>query len=904
VKDERDRWSEFLSAPIDAVAAGVIGEAWIDRRFGNYEIVARLGAGGMGEVYRARDHRLGRDVAIKVLPTSFIADRDRLARIEREARVLAALNHPNIAAIFGVEDVDSASVLVLELVPGETLAHRLLRGPIPVGEAMPIARQIAEALEAAHAKGIIHRDVKPANIALTPDGVVKVLDFGLAKASDATAADASESPTLTLTAVQDGVRLGTAPYMSPEQTRGQAVDKRTDIWAFGCVLFEMLTGRVAFGGNTTSDFIAAILERDPDWSALPTPTPAAVRRLLRRCLEKDLKGRLPDIAVARLEIDEPSAPLPAPAPTHAFRRAKIGVSFLAMCIASVVLGVWLGSRMRSGRDAAPLERVTFELPLPPGDSWSGAHPMAISDDGQRIVYAARHQGRQQLYLRTLDRADSVPLSGTENAGFAFFSPDGLSVGFFADGMLKKMSLSGATPNALCPAPDPRGGAWGPDGYIVFAPQAGPLFRVSVNGGQPEPLTTLDPDGGEISHRWPQVLPRASGVLFTTLGPKNQLGLAVQAASARQHETIVRDATYGQYVAGHVVYVNHNGEAFATPFDLFKLAPTGRSLPLPERPAVGNPEGNAGLALAGNGTLTYLPKGGDTRLLTIVDPEGRATTVQAPPRAYNHPSVSPDGGRVAVDITAGTGHDVWTFDVANAVLTRATFDGSSESPIWTPDGKSLTFTSSRSGTAAVYVQPADGSGPPVQMLEMRGLLSVNSWSPDGQSLVIMQSHLNLDRLVVADRQRRLGPPLIRSDSSNWNGQVSPDGRWLAFVSDQSGQSEVYVTTFGSSGPVTQVSRDGGQAVLWSPSGRMLFYRRANAIIAVTVISGRSLLTESPKIVMTGDFLSGGEKVTRPDYGVFPDGSLLLLKRDVDSAGARSLSVVLNWSDELRELAKSK
>ena len=662
-------------------------------RLGSYEILSALGAGGMGEVYRARDTRLDRDVAIKILPEAFAADAERVARFQREAKVLASLNHPHIAAIYGLEDADGVKALVMELVEGETLEEKLRHGGLPVDEALSIARQIAEALEAAHERGIIHRDLKPANIKVRPDGTVKVLDFGLAKAFDPTGSSspsATMSPTISMHATQAGVLLGTAAYMPPEQAKGHAVDKRADLWSFGCVLFEMLAGRRPFEGATISDVLAKIIERDPDWNALPAKTPRSIRTLLRRCLEKDPRRRLDSAAVARLEIEEAST---TPTTDGSSRsdvsrgagwplRALVPVAVLAAAVGAVT--TWTVTRPAP---APPLPVSRFAITLPPAQPLAFSindRDVAISADGTRLAYTAGDQA--QLMVRALDQLDAVPLAGIANARAPFLSPDGRWIGFFdrldegvttgpvvQRGALRKVSTSGGPPIAICPLTGAsRGASWGPDDSIVFAtsdPSTG-LLRVPASGGEPEVLTKPDTASGEQDHYFPSVLPGGRGVLFTiTAGGVADRQVAVLDLKTGQRRTLIRSGSQAEYVeTGHLIYTD-GGTLWAVRFDLATLDVLGDPVPLIEQVLT---LGAADFTISRRGTLVYVPVGGGkSRSLVWVTRQGAEEPIAAPPRAYASARLSPDGKRVALQIRDQSG-EIWTWDFAREKLTRLTF----------------------------------------------------------------------------------------------------------------------------------------------------------------------------------------------------------------------------------------
>ncbi len=564
-------------------------------RLGSYEVLAQIGAGGMGEVYQAHDTKLGRDVAIKVLPEAFAHDPGKLSRFQREAKMLAALNHPNIATIHGLEQYRDTSYLVMELVSGDTLAERVNReGPVPIEEALTIAKQIAEALEAAHEKGIIHRDLKPANVKVTTEGKVKVLDFGLAKAfaGEDPGSDPSNSPTLSQAATMQGVILGTAAYMSPEQARGRAVDKRTDLWAFGCVLYELLTGKPAFHGEDITEILAAVVKSEPDWSCLPETTPAAIRLLLRRCLQKDKTLRLRDAGDARIEIHDAVTIAPAvvaatSAPVKSIWREQLAWA-AAAALALTTIASTIGFVLRAPRPSQPTQAVRLNAEIGADASlYTGFGASAIlAPDGTRLVFVATGSDqKQRFYIRLLDQLQATALSGTENARDAFFSPDGQWLGFFADGKLKKISVQGGAAVTLCDVPNDRGGSWGEDGTIVFAKDgASALSKVSSAGGMPQPLTTLDKQAGEITQRWPQVLPGGKAAMFMSSTHQynyEDADIVVYSMASGQRKTVQRGGFYARYLpSGHVVYM-HEGTLFAVPFDLQRLEVTGQPAPILE-----------------------------------------------------------------------------------------------------------------------------------------------------------------------------------------------------------------------------------------------------------------------------------------------------------------------------------
>jgi serine/threonine-protein kinase len=887
------------------------------RRLGPYEILALLGAGGMGEVYRARDTKLGRDVALKVLPEAFAKDPERMARFRREAQVLATLNHPHIASIYGLEDSGGVRALVMELVEGPTLAERLKPGAIPVEEALPIARQIAEALEAAHEKAIVHRDLKPSNVKVTPEGKVKVLDFGLAKAfaGESSATDLSQSPTVTAGATREGVVLGTAAYMSPEQARGKPVDKRTDVWAFGCVLYEALTGRQAFSGETVSDTIAAILGRDPDWQALPASTPAAIRRLLRRCLERDPKRRLQAVGEARIAIEDT---LSGTAEVGEVREPPLqNVSRRAMLwslggLAALSIGVALWTLLRAPSPATR-QIARLVVNVPPGDRLAPGplSHIALSPDGSRLVYVARGVGTNQLYVRPIDRFEAAPIPGTAGAGSPFFSPDGQSVGFFAEGKLKKVSLGGGATLTLCGAPNNRGGGWGPDDTIIFAPSIiTGLFRVSAAGGTPAPLTTVDREKGEFGHRWPETLPGGKAVLFTILTGTSfdDARIGVLSLETGERRVLVQGGTYARYVpTGHVVYARAGG-LLAVPFDLKRLEVTGPPVSILDGVSMNPTYGSAEFSISAEGSLAYVPGGssGGERMLLWVDRTGAAQPLPTPLRSYMSPRLSPDGTRLAVAIT-GANAGVWVYDLGRGTLTRLIESPNFITwPIWTPDGKRITFQSAQSAPSSLlstFWMPADGSDAAEPLTTSEKYRMPGSWSPDGRTLAFTETdpttgfHIGVLTLE-GDRKTR---PFLQTPSNDGGPAFSPDGRWLAYQSGESGRWEVYVRPFPGPGGKLQISTDGGTEPVWARNGRELFYRNGDKMMATAVEAKPTFSAAKPRLLFEGHFEAYINSFD-PNYDVSSDGRrFLMVKASEQESAATQLNVVLNWSDELRRLA---
>ena len=930
----------FAEAPAD-VSAQMVNPAislMTGRRLGSYHLVELLGRGGMGEVYLARDAKLGRDVAIKILPHAFTADPERLARFEREARVLASVSHPNIGAIYGIEEASwsgpaeagyptsRVTALVLELVEGDTLAERIApaagrkRVPLRVQDALDIARQIADALEAAHEKGIVHRDLKPANIKITPAGVVKVLDFGLAKVtSGESVTDESQSPTMSIVArTREGVILGTVTYMSPEQARGLPLDKRSDIWSFGCVLYEMLTGRAPFTGGTVSDIIAGILERDPDWSSLPTGVPTSVRRLLRRCLDKDPKHRLRDIGDARFElVDEAIDPTP-PLSKRGRLIGLLSMTTVAVALTSLILSwtLWWP------RAESPRGVERFVLNLSPQDQFSntGRQAVAISPNGTHIVYSAN--GR--LYVRALDDLNPRPIAGTRGevadnsaARNPFFSPDGRWIGFWQAEQLKKVALTGGAALTVCEASNPWGVRWASDGTILYGEGPAGIWRVSDSGGSPQNIIPME---SGFSAHGPQLLPDGRTIIFTQARERDWDNAAIVAYSQETgaRTVLLRGASDARYVAsGHLVYVS-KGVLLAVPFDAATLTVTGSPVAVVEQVAVaGQPSGAAHFDVSADGTLVYLPASALSgpqlrRTLVWVDRTGRETPVSVAPRTYTVPRLSPDGARAALDIR-DQDNDIWILELTRGTLTRLTSDEAEDrSPIWSTDGQRVFFASNRSGKTMVYSQQANGIGTAEAVGEgsdtglLPNGLAPTGLTPDGQAVIVSEFsasdqrfHIAALRVGVTTRARML----VQTPFNDRNGIVSPNGRWLAYDSDSSGQREVFVRPFPDvANGQWQVSTTGGQTPLWSRDGSELFYiSGGRTLVTVPVGSGTTWQAGVPKPLVSGDYFFGGAGAT---YDVSPDGTrFLMVKNDAEAPAPATVGmiVVQNWTVELRRLA---
>jgi serine/threonine-protein kinase len=903
-------------------------------RLGPYEILSALGAGGMGEVYRARDTKLNRDVAIKILPDLFVADADRIARFQREAQVLASLNHPNIAAIYGLEESNGIRALVLELVEGPTLADRLSQGALSLNETLTIARQIADALEAAHEKGIVHRDLKPANVALTANDQVKVLDFGLAKLARGGAGGASapgelaamtNSPTLTAMMTRAGVILGTAAYMSPEQAKGREADKRSDVWAFGCVLFEMLTRKRAFEGDDVSDTLAAVLRGEPDWKALPQGVPAHVRMIVARCLEKNRQTRFADISTAKFLLNEGSDL--ATGPGLRLGRSMVhtgGWIAAAATVSGIIVGAATWAVMRVPAESPRPVRFAIVPPAAEPLMVGPDRDIAISPDGTQIVYRAG-QGEAHLAVRTVDQLEARSLAGTTgNVRGPFMSPDGQWVGFFSNrNELQKVSITGGPPITLCRvAGGSRGASWGPDDTIVFATSDSTtgLLSVPANGGKPNVLTTPDRGRGEIDHLFPAILPGGRAVLFTiTSSQPEDAQIAVLDLKTGQRKTLIRGGSHAEYVAtGHLVYAAA-GTLRAVRFDLGRLEVLSDPVQVVEH-VMTTGTGAANFAISERGTLVYVPGGVSTgaQSLAWINRQGAEEPIKAPPRSYVIPRLSPDGTRIALDVRDQE-TDIWIWDLAHETLTRLTFDpGFDAWPIWTPDGRRIVFTSGRGGTPNLWWRLADGTGADERLTTSPHDQRPASFSPDGKVLVVREimPKTGVDLMLLGTDGLSTGlrtgkpqtEPLIATTFNEDGGEISPDGQWLAYHSNETGQDQVYVRPFPKveSGK-WQVSTGGGAWPAWARNGRELFYVTASGLMAVSVQITPDFRTTTPTKVVGGQFF---RSQAGRSYDVSADGQRFLMIKNAAAIGqaadatAPRLIVVEHWSEELKARVPTK
>ena len=883
---------------------------------GSYQVTAKIGEGGMGEVYQARDTKLDRDVALKVLPEAFTSDPDRLARFEREAKVLASLNHPNIGSIYGLEEQDGIRALVLELVEGPTLADRIKQGPIPIDEALPIAKQIAEALEAAHEQGVIHRDLKPANIKVKDDGTVKVLDFGLAKAfePDAGSASASLSPTISLTAAatQMGMVIGTAAYMAPEQAKGKVVDKRADVWAFGAVLYEMLTGTRVFAGGDVSDTLAYVLTKEIDWTTLPAKTPTALRHLLRRCLERDPKRRLRDIGDAWPDLEDqgvPTTELSATvvAPTLQVWQRPIPAAMVALVFAAVAgLAVWALTR------PAPDRVVRFPMPLA-GDltfSGTGSPIVAIAPTGDRVAFTATGG----LWLRPLDQMDATLVSGSEGARNPFFSADGQWLGFWADDQLKRVSVSGGAPVTLGATDNPWGASWGADDTVLFGQRDG-IWRVAGTGGTPERVISIE--DGEAVHG-PQLLPGGDLVLFT-LRPAGTASwdasqIVVRSLAGGDRTVLIEGGRDARYVpTGHLVYVL-NGTLLAQVFDLDQRTMRGGPVALVEGVRSNTSTGAAMFSVSSDGALVYVPgsaRGAGERRLVWVDRQGQEEFLNVAAARYWRPRLSPNGTRVAAEIVGDDGTSaIWVADATRGSLSRVTA-GEASSPVWTADGQDVVFASQADGEPGFFRQSADGTGAVERLVTIEGSAAsprAGNWSPDGSRLVFgaMQAPPNIGVLTMEGE--RSWTPLLATDAAEFSPVISPDGQWIAYVSTETGRPEVYVQRFPELGLRQPISTDGGVDPVWSPDGRALFYLGTRGgggvdeMAVVTIDPGPPLSLGTPEVLFEHAPYVGSQGQGR-QYDVDPDGQRFLMLSDAAAGDGGAalrpqINVVLHWFEELK------
>jgi serine/threonine-protein kinase len=876
----------------------------------------------MGAVYEATDTRLGRRVAVKVLHDESLSDPGMLARLEREARLLAALNHPNIAAIHGLEHHDNFMFLVLEYVAGETLADRLTRGALNVKDALGIGRQIAEALEAAHARGVIHRDLKPANIKLTSDGLVKVLDFGLAKAFDSSTADPDHDTTVQKPGdlTHAGIVLGTVAYMSPEQASGKPVDQRTDVWALGCVLFEMLTGKRTFTGTSTTEVLVSVLDREPDWTLLPPDTSENIRRLLRRCLTKDPRSRVHHVADVRLELEDTLAG-PVSAPAAIAHRSRVSRLIAVGLAAAMLIAAGGAAALAWRRTSAPSERrvVRFDIDLPPGSrmvpAWSVTN-LAFSQDATTLVYSVNAPAPIVVHSRRFNEGDARPLAIAKGLTNPLYSPDDrwLAMTDYARDSLVKLPLTGGAPVRLGPVEMAFHGEWGRDGYIYWSNALiSGIVRTPADGGDAEAITTVNADAQERNHRFARLLPGGKALMFTVASADietyDDARIDVVELATKKRKPVIKGGTYARYSpSGHVVYAR-GGSLYAVPFDAAALEVRGTPVKVLDGVLMSTNIGSALFDISPNGDLAYAvgPAEDGHRTVHWVDRRGNESPpLPLPARSYLNPRISPDGKYLAIEIE-GPNHDLYTYDFQREVLSRISNDGISHGPIWSPDARRIAYRTWKAGAMTLAWMPADRSGPAERLVDYTAWQSADSFSIDGQHLVFDQADRRTGVKSVwvlpisGDRKPR------QFAASGGSAKFSPDGKWVAYCSDESGKPEVYVQSWPGPGPKIQISADGGTDPVWSPDGKELYYRNGTKMMAVAVTTAPVFSAGKPQMLWSGDYTFGlssscGIKgVTTTSYDVSRDGQRFLMIKDRDSKlYATKVRVVLNWVEELAKI----
>jgi serine/threonine-protein kinase len=901
----------------------------IGSSLGRYRITSKIGEGGMGQVFQAEDDRLHRHVAIKILPPEWRGDPDRLARLEREAHALAQLEHPNVAAIYGLEEstpegeVKAIPYLVMQYAEGDTLAGRLAHGPIPVDEAVAIGLQIASALEAAHDKGIVHRDLKPANIVLDADGKVKLLDFGLAKAfgtdSGSLPADIAASPT-GVEGTRAGLILGTAGYMSPEQARGKTVDRRTDVWAFGCVMFEMLTGQATFPGETVTDVLGAIVRSDPDWTSLPANTPPSVRGLVERCLRKDITHRIQSIGDVRIALEEYKDRPAATAPAASAPSPRRKLAFVPWAIAAISLvGTPAVLLLRPPPPDPAVGRFSIALGSNPlRDSLAS---VALSNDGRQLaVVQTAGSTNTLLTIRAIDQLSSTPITGLPNLYNPFFSPDGKWIGFVSPTALFKAPATGGTPIQLVEVTRSRGATWTDTGEIIVAPTpASALARVSADGGQLVPLTTLDSTRGEVTHRWPQYVTGHNVVIFTahnSIAEFDSASIDAFNLKTNQRKTLYKGGAFGRYLAtGQLAFVT-KGVVYAVPFDVDRLEVTGSPLPITPEIGYAPTEGAAQFAVSNTGLAVYRGGRVDTETFEAlwVDQRGASEGLWDGSRTYAEPRISPDGTKVAFMVYADNDWDLWVYDRVRRVSTRLTFTPGIDGPgIWSPDSQYVAYSSGTLGQQLnLYRKRADGSGEAERLTATKTLEFVHSWSPDGKYLLYtLQGANGLDLYLLPLEGDRKPQAFLSTRFNETEGAFSPEGRWVAYESDESGRVEIYVRPLTGSGK-WQISEGGGGHPRWSGDGRRLYYRDDDGVTAVPIgVKGDSIEIGRPERVIKGTFRGGVAGMTVgalrvADYDVARDGAHFVMFEAESKASDRIelLTVIVNWFTELKRLSPSR
>jgi eukaryotic-like serine/threonine-protein kinase len=895
----------------------------IGTRLGPYEITAKLGEGGMGEVYRATDTKLRRDVAIKVLPAAFTEDRERLARFEREAQLLAQLHHPNIASIFGLEESSGALALVMELVEGPTLAERMTQGALPLVEARAVARQIAEALEEAHEKGIVHRDLKPQNVKVTADGKVKVLDFGLAKAMElspaagTSASQLAQSPTLTFGATQMGTILGTAGYMSPEQAAGKPVDRRADIWAFGVVFWEMLSGRRLFEGESVPETLGAVFRQEIDFDALPEGTPAAVRQLVERCLERDPKARLRDIGEARIALAEartgtrsgattllagaaatPAAKVTARAPGGS--RLAWAIAALASVAALVAAGIALRPRAASV-EASRLVAVGVSPPAGYAFAAGEAPILDLSRDGRSLVFEAEGPNGKQLFLRRIERAELEPLAGTEGASQPFFSPDGRALAFYSGSRIRRLAIASGAITDVAGINAYRGATWTDDGWIVYTQTySSGLSKVRDSGGRSEPVTTVDPAKNERSHRWPAALPGSPWVVFTvgaSNSPNSYDDARIDAVNLQtgERKTLFEGAWMARFAPPSTLLLQRRSALLALPFDPLRAEPLGK-----ERVVLDNVGGEAssgaGYFAAGGDALAYVPIAAlvtETHVV-VVEPGGEVKRLALPDRRYWYPRFSPDGRSLALDVGSGQGADdeIWRYDFATGGMSPITFTRGSALPTWSPDGEWIAYTGgSPERGNTLFRKRVDGGSDEVKIVRGNDLIAVSSWMPDGRSMLATDLVAGEMGVFVVPLDGGEPQRVFAASAGQYSASLAPGARHVAFTSLESGTDEIFVSTFPEGGGKWQISTGGGQMPVWTHDGRSVLYVQGDAVWAVDVDTTSGFRAGSPRELRRGPYVLRTAPFRNYDTG--PGGRLAFVSRRTDLPAPRQLELLVGW-----------
>ena len=865
-------------------------------KLGPYDVLGLIGTGGMGEVYRARDTRLGRDVAIKTLPSGFAADAERLKRFELEARAASQLSHPNILTIYDIGTANGRPFIVSELLEGENVHERLIRGPLPPRKVVEFGVAIAGALAAAHARGIVHRDLKPENLFLTRDGRVKILDFGIAKLIQTDQEQPAGAPTITLM-TSAGMAVGTLGYMAPEQMKGQPVDHRADIFALGAVLHEMVAGAPAFRRDSRIGTVNAVLESDPP--ALSDTVAPAIRRIIARCLEKDPDERFQSARDLAFALNALSDTMPV---TEAARRtvgaAKIDwrIAALAVLVAAAAAG---GLTWRMSSNAAMPPRTTKHFLFQPGTP--NTDSVTVSPDGQRLAFAAGTPTRL-LHIKEMDAIEATAVAGTDGAANPFFSPDGQWVGFTALGKLKKVRVGGGTPVTLCDAPEFLGGSWGDDGQIAFGGRTRGLMRVSAEGGVPEPLTTPDQSRGEIDHHAPHWLPGAKALLLTLHAGPEVFRVAVRSIETGEQRTLIEDGFDARYASsGHIVYGRAN-TLWAAPFDLERLTISGPSVPVVENLLTVDDSGWAGFNVAKDGTLIYqaAPPIGD-RTLTWVDRKGKADPLPFPTQAYNFPSLSPDGGRIAVQVSDGPRTNIFVYDLGTGVSRQVTRDGTESRPLWTPDGKRLTYAARRKEERHIFWQALDGNTAAESLIASRNDVWPGAWTPDGSALVFVESpptEISDIKLLRPSDPSRVEVVVGSPREDMWP-SLSPDGRWILFSSidrrDRGGY-QLYLRSIAGGAPI-QITTDGGTQGRWARDGREVFYRSSNRMWRVPIQTSPELLVGKSEELFAGEYHGAADGP--PTYDVSADGQrFLMIKPGDQERAAATTHIVLDWFEALK------